>query len=67
MAISNRCKGCGGELRFDFDTQNLKCSQCEATVDIPSAKTLNNKKTFDENSTIKQQEERVLFNRTKPL
>ena len=54
MIIKNKCPSCGGELFFDFDSQELICNQCQGVVDIPDAKALNEKKPFDENSTIKQ-------------
>lgn len=28
-----QCPGCGGGLRFDIATQNMKCDQCETLVD----------------------------------
>ena len=56
MTIKNICSSCGGELFFDFDTQELKCSQCGGIVEIPDTKTINDKKPFSLDSTIKQKQ-----------
>ena len=52
--ISNKCESCGGELQFDFDSQELKCVQCSRVVDIPDVKIENKKNVFNESNTIKQ-------------
>jgi len=48
--ISNRCTGCGAELRFDPISGELKCTHCESIVDIPDTTALNTKRDFTPDS-----------------
>ena len=53
MATNNKCSNCGGALVFDPQSGELKCTHCEAITDIEDTKVLNDKKIYDENSSIK--------------
>lgn len=54
MATNNKCSNCGGALVFDPQSGELKCTHCEAITDIEDTKVLNDKKFYDESSSIKQ-------------
>jgi len=54
MATNNKCSNCGGTLNFDPVSGELKCTHCESITDIEDTQAINDKKDYNENSTIKQ-------------
>ena len=53
MSTSNQCKNCGSRLSFDVETQKLKCSHCDSTVEIQNEKANNTKFAFSSDSVEK--------------
>ena len=41
-AVSYKCPGCGGDLRFDPDTQECKCEYCLSSFTVPDLESRNN-------------------------
>jgi len=52
MVISNKCKNCGGELFFDVDSQNLKCTHCSTITEFKKDTKTPEKKLLEKDSTI---------------
>ncbi len=52
MIISNKCPRCSGELAFDVDSQNLKCSHCATIHEFEKSNTPLQKKLLTKTSTI---------------
>ena len=34
MPVIYKCPGCGAAMEFDSDTQKLKCSRCQTSIDV---------------------------------
>lgn len=52
MITSNKCPRCSGELTFDVDSQNLKCSHCSTIHEFEKAKSPLQKKLLTKTSSI---------------
>ncbi len=53
MVINNICKNCGGELKFDVNSEELRCDKCSTIIDIPEENKILIRKKLNDNSTIK--------------
>ena len=53
MSTKNQCKNCGSRLSFDIESQSLKCSHCDSTVQFEKEKATNSKFAFSFDATEK--------------
>ena len=53
MAINNNCQNCGGELKYDATSGELKCNKCLSIVDIPEQTKVLERRKLSSSSTIK--------------
>lgn len=54
MITSNKCANCSGELIYDVDTSQLKCTHCSSLTDFEKEKEKAEKKLLTKESTIEQ-------------
>jgi len=47
-ADTNRCKNCGGEMKYDIETTDLKCERCGYTFDFDESGTVQRRAMTDE-------------------
>ena len=64
--MKNKCEGCGGDCRFDPQSQELKCKYCGSLKHIEKENVKNTKTFLNESSTLSSNEvkEHVMFCKT---